>query len=172
MPPTLDGQITMEKTPSYFITQDAPKRVHHMNSKTKLIIVVRDPVTRSISDYTQVKSKRPNLPKFEIRSFINGTNIVDTSWAPLKIGIYSKYLENWLKYFPLSQVLIVSGERLIADPAIEITRVQDFIGIKRIISEKHFYFNTTKGFPCLMKSEHRAIPHCLGKIAIIHLVFC
>lgn len=35
MPPTINGQITMEKTPSYFITKDVPYRVHHMNPGTK-----------------------------------------------------------------------------------------------------------------------------------------
>ncbi|RZF47033.1 hypothetical protein LSTR_LSTR016411, partial [Laodelphax striatellus] len=54
MPPTLEGQITMEKTPSYFVTKEAPVRVHQMNPTTKLLVVVRDPVTRAISDYTQV----------------------------------------------------------------------------------------------------------------------
>lgn len=45
----------------------------------------------------------------------------------------------------------------------EIGRVQDFLGLKRIITEKYFYFNTSKGFPCLIKSEARSSPHCLGK---------
>ena len=164
MPPTLDGQITMEKTPSYFVTVEAPRRVQHMNPGTKLIVVVRDPVTRAISDYTQVKTKRVNMPKFEDLAFLNGSQVVDTTWAPLKIGVYAKHLDRWLQYFPLSQLLFVSGERLIADPVIEVTRVQDFLGIKRVICEKHFYFNTTKGFPCLLKSEERATPHCLGKV--------
>lgn len=53
MPATLEGQVTMEKTPSYFITREVPKRVHSMNPATRLIVVVRDPVTRAISDYTQ-----------------------------------------------------------------------------------------------------------------------
>lgn len=35
MPSTIDGQITMEKTPSYFITKEVPQRVHHMNPGTK-----------------------------------------------------------------------------------------------------------------------------------------
>ena len=163
MPPTLEGQVTMEKTPSYFVTSEAPRRVQHMNPGTKLIIVARDPVTRAISDYTQVKSKRSDIPKFEDRAFVNGSQIVDTAWAPLKIGVYARYLDRWLQYFPLSQFLFVSGERLIADPVAEITRVQDFLGLKRVICEKHFYFNTTKGFPCLLKSEQSAAPHCLGK---------
>lgn len=53
MPPTLEGQITMEKTPSYWVTRSAPKRVYAMNPGVKLLAVVRDPVTRAISDYTQ-----------------------------------------------------------------------------------------------------------------------
>ncbi|XP_072747080.1 heparan sulfate glucosamine 3-O-sulfotransferase 6 [Anoplolepis gracilipes] len=163
MPPTLIGQITMEKTPSYFVTSEVPKRVKHMNPKMKLIVVVRDPVTRAISDYTQVKSKRRKMPRFEDLAFVNGSRIVDTSWMPLKIGVYVRHLERWLQYFPLSQFLFVSGERLIADPVMEVTRVQDFLGLKRVICEKHFYFNATKGFPCLLKSENRATPHCLGK---------
>lgn len=40
---------------------------------------------------------------------------------------------------------------------------QDFLGLKRVVTEKHFYFNSTKGFPCLFKSEGRSFPHCLGK---------
>lgn len=39
MPPTIDGQITMEKTPSYFITKEVPFRVHHMNPSTKYIFI-------------------------------------------------------------------------------------------------------------------------------------
>lgn len=35
MPPTINGQITMEKTPSYFITKEVPFRVHHMNPSIK-----------------------------------------------------------------------------------------------------------------------------------------
>ncbi|GAB0086228.1 Heparan sulfate sulfotransferase [Sergentomyia squamirostris] len=164
MPPTIEGQITMEKTPSYFITKEVPQRVHHMNPNMRLLVVVRDPVTRAISDYTQAASKKKGMKRFEELAFVNGSvGVVDTKWAPVKIGVYSKHLERWLQYFPLSQFLFVSGERLIEDPAAEIGRVQDFLGLKRVVTEKHFYFNATKGFPCLLKSESSSSPHCLGK---------
>lgn len=165
MPPTLEGQLTIEKTPSYFITKEAPRRVQMMNPSTKLLVVVRDPVTRAISDYAQAASKKPDMKIFEELVFVNGTvgSIVDTSWGPIKLGLYYKYLTRWLKFFPLSQLLFISGERLILDPAIELKRVQDFLGLKRVVTEKHFYFNTTKGFPCLFKSEGHSSPRCLGK---------
>ncbi|XP_051036347.1 heparan sulfate glucosamine 3-O-sulfotransferase 3A1 [Phodopus roborovskii] len=164
MPRTLEGQITMEKTPSYFVTQEAPARISAMSKDTKLIVVVRDPVTRAISDYTQTLSKRPDIPSFESLTFRNrSAGLIDTSWSAIQIGLYAKHLEPWLRHFPLGQMLFVSGERLVSDPAGELRRVQDFLGLKRIITDKHFYFNQTKGFPCLKKAEGSGKPHCLGK---------
>ncbi|KAM8817199.1 heparan sulfate glucosamine 3-O-sulfotransferase 3A1 [Rhynchonycteris naso] len=164
MPRTLDGQITMEKTPSYFVTREAPARISAMCKDTKLIVVVRDPVTRAVSDYTQTLSKRPDIPPFESLTFRNrSAGLIDTSWSAIQIGLYARHLEHWLRHFPLRQMLFVSGERLVRDPAGELGRVQDFLGLKRIITDKHFYFNKTKGFPCLKKAEGSSKPHCLGK---------
>ncbi|NXW50562.1 HS3S6 sulfotransferase, partial [Nyctiprogne leucopyga] len=164
MPRTLEGQITMEKTPSYFVTKEAPRRIYNMSRDTKLIVVVRNPVTRAISDYTQTLSKNPTIPSFQALAFKNiSTGLIDTSWSAVRIGIYAKHLDNWLQYFPLSKFLFVSGERLVSDPAGEMGRVQDFLGLKRVVTDKHFYFNETKGFPCLKKPEGSSKPRCLGK---------
>ncbi|KAM8844760.1 heparan sulfate glucosamine 3-O-sulfotransferase 2 [Spinachia spinachia] len=164
MPRTLDSQITLEKTPSYFVTREAPRRISSMSHQTKLIVVVRNPVTRAISDYTQTLSKKPDIPAFDQLAFKNRSlGLVDSSWNAIRIGMYTLHLDNWLQYFRLSQMHFVSGERLITDPAGEMGRVQDFLGLKRIITDKHFYFNRTKGFPCLKKPGSGGLPRCLGK---------
>ncbi|XP_053608055.1 heparan sulfate glucosamine 3-O-sulfotransferase 3B1 [Plodia interpunctella] len=171
MPATLAGQITMEKTPGYWVTRSAPRRVFAMNPAVKLLAVVRDPVTRAISDYTQSASKRPSLPRFEDLVLVNSTvgwdgvpwSVVDASWPPVRLGVYARPLRRWLRRFPRSRLLLINGERLVTDPAAEMARVQEFLGLKRVITEKHFYFNSTKGFPCLLKSDNRPTPHCLGK---------
>jgi hypothetical protein len=46
---TADDQVTIEKSPSYFVTKSAPQRVHMLDPNMKLIIVVRNPITRAIS---------------------------------------------------------------------------------------------------------------------------
>ncbi|XP_051927194.1 heparan sulfate (glucosamine) 3-O-sulfotransferase 3-like [Hippocampus zosterae] len=164
MPKALNGQIVMEKTPRYFVTIETPARVHAMSQEVKLIVVVRDPVTRAISDYTQIISKTPDIPSFESLAFKNRTTgLIDAQWSPLWIGLYAQHMERWLAWFPRSQVHLVSGERLISDPAGEVGKVQDFLGLQRIVTDKHFYFNKTKGFPCLKKPEGSSKPHCLGK---------
>uniref|UniRef100_A0A3P9JLR6 Sulfotransferase n=1 Tax=Oryzias latipes TaxID=8090 RepID=A0A3P9JLR6_ORYLA len=164
MPKALGGQIVMEKTPRYFVTVDTPARVHAMSQDIKLIVVVRDPVTRAISDYTQIISKTPDIPPFERLAFKNHTTgQIDSLWSPLWIGLYAQHMERWLAWFPRAQIHLVSGERLISDPAGELGKVQDFLGLQRIVTDKHFYFNKTKGFPCLKKPEGSSKPHCLGK---------
>ena len=54
MPETREDQICLEKSPSYFVTPEVPERIHGMNSSIKLLLIVREPVTRVISDYTQI----------------------------------------------------------------------------------------------------------------------
>lgn len=70
-------------------------------------------------------SKKAGMRRFEDLAFLNGSGgLVDTSWGPVKIGVYARHLERWLRCFPLKQLLFVSGERLIVDPAAEMARVQ------------------------------------------------
>lgn len=81
-----------------------------------------------LSNFFLVNSKRSGQVKrsFEQLAFINGsrTGVVNTSWGPVRIGVYARHLEQWLRYFPLHQMLFVSGERLVVDPAAEMARVQ------------------------------------------------
>lgn len=152
MPPVKKGVITMEKTPSYFVTKGIPERVYKMSKKTKLIIVFRDPVTRAISDFAQLASRNRNIKPFEQHVFVNNqTKIIDTSWTIVKIGVYAQHLARWLDYFPLRQMHFVSGEKLISTPAAEMKRIQDFLGVERYITDDFFMFNKTKGFPCYRK---------------------
>lgn len=71
------------------------------------------------------------MKKFEELAFINGSlsGTVDTAWGPVRLGVYVRPLQRWLKCFPLSQLLFISGERLIVDPAIEMARVQVLINL-------------------------------------------
>ena len=64
-----------------------------MSKDIKLIIVVRDPVTRAISDFTQGSSKDPNVTEgtetFVEKAFhANGFGGVHKNWSTLKTGIY------------------------------------------------------------------------------------
>lgn len=176
MPLSTARQLTVEKTPSYFITKDAPQRIFNMSAKVRLIIVVRDPVTRAISDYVQAVSKRPRLPPFIDLAFRNASRSrlpvpgVKSSWAPIQLGIYSRHMKRWLSVFPRHQIHVVDGEQLIKNPFAEMAKVQDFLQLKPAIRTNHFYFSRSKGFPCFVvdsdgRSQERTSPsiRCLGR---------
>ena len=111
----------------------------------------------------QAAAKRPHMAPFERRAFVidhvTGRRVVDSSWGAIKIGLYDRHLDRWLRYFRTDQFHFVNGEQLVRDPAGEVGRVQDFLGLRRVIGPDHFYFNATKGFPCLRTRR----PRCLGK---------
>lgn len=163
MPETNKRQLTIEKTPSYFVTKGIPAKVYKMSKKTKLIVVFRDPVTRAISDYAQLVSRNPKVKSFEEMVFVNNrTKIIDTSWTIVKIGVYAQHLARWLEYFPIRQMHFVSGENLIKNPAGEMKRIQEFLGLEQYITAENFTFNQTKGFPCYKKETQRNKWHCLN----------
>lgn len=65
MPLSAANQITIEKTPSYFVTKNVPERIFKLNPQMKILIVLRDPVTRAISDFTQSAAKGRTSQSFE-----------------------------------------------------------------------------------------------------------
>lgn len=154
MPESQPDDITIEKTPAYFVTDKVPKRVYQMSKTVKLIVIVRDPTERAISDYVQVSSKRHGiLPSFE--KFVTKEKtekVLRTHISTLQIGLYVEHLRNWLKYFPISQFHFVSGDELITNPAKELQAVEKFLNIEPLIKKEHFYINQTKRFPCFTQS--------------------
>ena len=67
----------------------------------------------------------------------------------IQCGLYYKYILKWLKYFPMKQILIVNGDRLIKEPWISIAEIEQFLEIPNEVGRKeNFFFNDTKGFYC------------------------
>lgn len=154
MPYSFKGQITIEKTPAYFTTELVPERVYQMNSSLLLLLVVRDPVERAISDYTQIHANklykhRPHEP-FE-KLVLDEQGDIRRSYAAIRRSIYHRHLHRWLEFFPLKQLHFVSSEMLVTDPVHELGRVESFLGLRHVLDDDFFYFNVTKGFYCIRK---------------------
>uniref|UniRef100_A0A5S6QN21 Sulfotransfer_1 domain-containing protein n=1 Tax=Trichuris muris TaxID=70415 RepID=A0A5S6QN21_TRIMR len=160
MPLSRKHDLVIEKTPRYFITKQAPNRIRRMNPNVKLIVVVRDPVIRALSEYAQIASKRPGLAPFERMAFLDDPpSRINASWHAVDTGLYDKHARRWLKAFPRSNILFVNGERLVSSPAAETRRVERFLALPPQITGDHF--DLSGQFPCTRKLPSRR-PHCLG----------
>ena len=145
------NEITIEKTPAYLVIDDVPNRVFRMSPSLKLLVVVRDPTIRAISDYAQLFEKaNGTLRSFE--EYITEDpqhRILRKMSSIVTTGIYVDHLNRWLEYFPLEQIHFINGEELIKNPVPEMQAVEKFLGLKPFIDENLFYYNETKGFLCL-----------------------
>ncbi|XP_054764061.2 heparan sulfate glucosamine 3-O-sulfotransferase 1-like [Lytechinus pictus] len=185
MPYSTPHQITMEKTPGYFIRLKVPSRIKSAIPNVKLIVIIRNPVNRAISDFVHMRysdetrvggakllkrSPKPGMIRYEVSQtfresvlFENGS--VRENNALIDTGIYVKYFRMWLQYFPLDQFLILDGEEFVKAPTPTMHRVESFLDIRPFFTEDHFYFNEEKKFHCLKKplntcmSKNKGRPH-------------
>lgn len=61
MPESTAEQITIEKTPKYLVDKRVPERAYEMNPDLKLIVVMRNPIVRAISEYVQSQWRQKKL---------------------------------------------------------------------------------------------------------------
>lgn len=160
LPMALPGQLTMEKTSNYFHNKKTIERIYKMNSTIKLIVVVREPIERSMSDYLQRKLKKAEdedvpYPSFEDFVINRSTGEVDGSEKIVKPSLYHKHIVRWLRYFSLENLLIVDGGNLIINPYEEVRKVETFLGIPHCLTLDKFVFSSTKGFYCVKKNKGR-----------------
>lgn len=169
MPYSFPGQVTVEKSPAYFITASVPPRIREMDPGTKLLLIVRDPVTRLVSDYAQLASNKARKDR-QLASFedlvLNSDGSVNLGYKAVRIGMYSLFFPRWLRTFSRQQIHIVDGDNLIVDPFSEIVKIEDFLGLGHRVLRKNFYYNETKGFFCVRNAtgdkclnESKGRPH-------------
>ena len=114
----------------------------------KFILVLRDPVERAISDYTQSLSKKQKSGSFETKAFSDNGEI-NLSFEPIRLSVYVNFFTNWLKYFNTSEIKIVDSAELISRPWNVMHGLESFLNIPHHLNETAFFFNKTKGFYCL-----------------------
>ena len=154
MPCTYSNQITLMKHAKYFHDPAVPERIKKFNNSVKLILMVREPVSRSISrfmfDRYKKSKKHMEYAKNNFSSFVLNSNgdVSKTSFV-VQQSVYDKPMKLWLKYFDLSQFLIMDNEELKHDPVSALNKVERFLGLERFITDEMFVLNKDKGFYCI-----------------------
>uniref|UniRef100_A0A3P9K641 Sulfotransferase n=1 Tax=Oryzias latipes TaxID=8090 RepID=A0A3P9K641_ORYLA len=161
MPYSYPHQITIEKTPGYFTSALAPERIRAMNSSIKLLLILRDPTERVISDYTQVYFNRleNHKPVQAIENLLVRNGALNTRYKAIQRSMYDIHMRNWLQHFSLEQIHIVDGNALIQDPLPELQKVERFLNLPPRIISSNFYFNQTKGFYCIRSDGRERCLH-------------
>ena len=160
MPMAKREHVVIEKTPAYFTDTVAADRIMQVLGKgVKLIVIVRNPVDRLLSDYAQAlfKAKKINS-SMASRSFhdvafhpVDGKLQVRTSYPGLRPGFYAKHLQRFIRTgFNLSNNFIfIDGDKMPKNPGPEIKRLEKFLRLRPLLTESNFYIDKSKGFACV-----------------------
>ena len=166
LPETMENEITLEKSPEYFVTSTTPKNLYNLSRNVKLILIVRHPITRAVSDYLHILRRMPwkalnPRPTFESLVFHpNGTIITNISL--IDVGMYDIHYQRWLEWFDKKQILVLNGEELIDNPVSILEKVETYLNISHYFKESMFSINKKKGFFCWQKYREDTEHTCFG----------
>lgn len=134
--------LTGEASPWYLGSLGVEKKVAMLFPNVKLIVILRNPVLRSFSQYQmQLKfgveqRSFAELISSEIESLKNlsspsevDSNYWHTEKGYLLFGLYFYFIEKWMAVFPREQFLILRSEDFYANPAATLSEVFEFLGV-------------------------------------------
>ncbi len=136
----LDTEVRGEVTPIYLFFPEVAAQLKRYNPELKLVVLLRDPVERAISNYymqrARGKEKAPLwlallAEPWRLRRCANprewGSATRVCSYRTR--GLYSLQLRNLQWHFPRQQVLIVRSRDLAQDHQAVLRRVFNFLGV-------------------------------------------
>uniref|UniRef100_H3BXF7 Sulfotransferase n=1 Tax=Tetraodon nigroviridis TaxID=99883 RepID=H3BXF7_TETNG len=158
---TLNGQQEV-LSPVFAVSNDKPQPPHSSrHTQTHLICLLPSP--RYKAKLTANKTRKRGLSRFKIKKVENNmSDFISISFTAALSRLVSDYLCVLDSFFPNSNCIKAVSASMHESDASHTGWSAHHGGLKRVVTDKHFYFNQTKGFPC-KKPEGSSRPRCLGK---------
>ena len=175
--------LTGEATGGYILNPNAPIRIKKIMPKVKLVVMIRNPVDRTLSHYkrrvriTKEKQLLEDLIEHELKHFdeefeeyINNEKSISRYplISYLTSSKYSQHIEHWLKIFPKEQFLFINANEYFKNPLKEYNKILKFLGLpphypkisgQRGISPKGIYNETAIKPQTIEYLKNYFIPH-------------
>jgi len=153
--------LTGEASTQYYWYPHAPKRVKSLLPNAKIILLLRNPIDRSYSQYQMEFNKgNEQLSSFEDAIELENERIQDeyekmlhdetyyskkyTIQSYIAKSIYVNYIEEWFKYFPKKQFLFLNSEEFNSDTSKVYKKTLNFLDIPEIDFKKYEIFRAAK----------------------------
>lgn len=140
------GKINGEASPLYFFHPDVPRRVHELNPRTKLVVVLREPAARAWDHYLMNANSGAEPLGFKEALLAENHRLQSEAatnpmaklnegsafqrYSYIHRGAYASQLNRWMEHFPLHRILLLKAEDLWSNPQPQLERVAKFLGIK------------------------------------------
>ncbi|MFC1809084.1 sulfotransferase domain-containing protein [Candidatus Omnitrophota bacterium] len=134
------------------IYRGVPEKIKKYSPQCKIIYVVRDPIERYVSHYFLAWKGY-----VEKREFSDVTQDFTDSNEYLIMGKYYFQLEQYLKFFDMSQILVVKSDDLKYRRKESLSRIFSFLGVKEDFYSEKFDFELNREEDNLRQKKPRKI---------------
>lgn len=117
------GLMRGEFSTSYLYSEETPERIRALYPEAKLIVILRNPIDRAYSQYTNA------IKAGEIQGSVTAEEYFKSEPSSLLQGKYTAQLERYYTHFPNDQILVLIYEDSKRDPVAFIKRIYEFIGV-------------------------------------------
>jgi len=181
--------LTGEASPFYLLHPLVAKQVKKTIPDVKIIVLLRNPVERTFSQFSQWKKTGLEPLLFEeaiksekFRTKEEWENYTDDNssatrnnvrYSYLAGGLYYDQIKVWMEIFPKEQFLFIKAEDFFSEPSKHLSHVFDFLGVPNYsidISKKYnvgdyvqMNFKTKKYLKNFFKPHNEKLYKLLGK---------
>ncbi len=123
----LEKKYFAEGTPAYIRSADTAEKIKEYNPEAKIIIMLRDPIKRLLSQFYFRKQIGKIPEKLTIEQAINSKDIIIVSDSH-----YEKLIPPWLRIFNQNNIKIISMEKALKNMTEFWSDIQKFLDIQSI----------------------------------------
>jgi sulfotransferase family protein len=107
------------------------ERIYSVIPQTKLIYILRDPIERTLSHYFMFHARNAIQDTFD-------ELVTNLDRQYIQISCYHRQLQQYLPYFPLDRIHILTSEALKNEPQTTMQRVFQFLEVDDSFDTEHF----------------------------------
>jgi tetratricopeptide (TPR) repeat protein len=140
--------ITGEASPFYFYDEQVIQRLKQLFPETKLIVMLRNPVQRTISEYYHAVNhgleNRSLMKIIELEKELLVTqprSEVMQKFGYLLNSIYVEKITKWMTDFPAKNILIIESELFFEQTNLIMAKIWEFLGLSHIAQKEHIRYN-------------------------------
>ena len=133
-------KIIGESSAEYLYYSNTADDVYRFNPNMKIIIVLRNPVNRAFSAYSDLKLKLSDIGSFNEELTLENKRIHELyhyKWHFKNVGMYYHQVKTYLEYFPEEQIKIILFENLISDSSLVMKDICNFLDVDNSFYEEY-----------------------------------
>jgi hypothetical protein len=127
------GTVRGESTPFYLYDRGAQARLAADVPGIKVIVVVRDPVDRAVSNFVHLRADGLEPEPDFLTAVRLEEQRIEAGWAPFwhyrGLSSYGAQLRDLHRHVPVENVFLLRYRQLVDDPRQTLDRVSDFLGV-------------------------------------------